>query len=214
VADTGPAAISVLAGVNGAGKSSLFGSLVEESDATYVDPDARTREILASEPQLTLTEANSRAWKAGRKLLHTAVENRESYAFETTLGGRSIAADLKAAAQVMPVRVWYVGLASPEMHIQRVQARVAAGGHDIPEDKIRSRYERSRINLIDLLPDLLELRVYDNSAEGDPKQGQRPTPRLLLEMRAGRIVGSVDLDAAPDWAKPILAAALLLESGA
>jgi predicted ABC-type ATPase len=92
--------------------------------------------------------------------------------------------------------------------VQRVQARVAAGGHDIPEAKIRERYETSRANLIRLLPRLASLRLYDNSAEGDPKAGRQPQPQLLLHMEGGRIVFRISLDRVAQWAKPIMAVAL------
>jgi predicted ABC-type ATPase len=49
------------------------------------------------------------------------------------------------------VRIWFVGLSSPELHVQRVRLRVARGGHDIPEETIRERYDRSRINLIEMI---------------------------------------------------------------
>src|SRR2546422_5178074 len=51
-----------------------------------------------------------------------------------------------------------VGLSSAELHIARVRARVAKGGHDIPEPRIRDRYDRSRLNLIHLMARLTELR--------------------------------------------------------
>jgi predicted ABC-type ATPase len=210
VAEQARPAISVLAGVNGAGKSSILGSFIEQADSTYLNPDVRTQAILAASPGLGSEEANSRAWRESLALLESAVQNHQSYAFETTLGGETITACLKRAATLMPVRMWYVGLASPEMHIARVQARVAKGGHDIPEEKIRARYERSRVNLIDLLPKLSLLRVYDNSAEGDPDRGGRPRPQLLLDMHAGKIISAAPLATAPDWVKPILAAALKL----
>jgi predicted ABC-type ATPase len=214
VADPQPK-ISVLAGVNGAGKSSILGSFIEEhADATYVNPDTRTQVILTANPELGLDEANSRAWKEGLGLLEQAIRGRQSYTFETTLGGDTITQCLRRATEVMAVRIWYIGLASAEMHIARVRARVAKGGHDIPERKIRDRYERSRVNLIDLLPGLSALRVYDNSAEGDPDLGQRPKPRLLLDMRGGRIVSTADLDTAPEWVQPILAAALKCDRAA
>jgi len=91
-----------------------------------------------------------------------------------------------------------------------VKARVAAGRHDIPEEKIRERWDESRKNLIRLLPHLHCLRLCDNSAEADPKAGVAPRPRFLLEMRARVITGPEDLSGAPHWAKPILAAAMRL----
>ena len=115
-----------------------------------------------------------------------------------------------AAEAGLEVRVWYVALESPELHIDRVRRRVAKGGHDIPAADIRRRYDQSRLNLIRLLPKLTELRVYDNSKEGDPDIGREPAPRLLLHWRSGRIVAPRTIEAAPEWAKPILAAAAKL----
>ena len=78
------------------------------------------------------------------------------------------------------VRIWYVGLDSPERHLARIRARVQHGGHDIPEADVRRRFDQSRLQLIDLLPHLAELRVYDNSLEASPHGGQAPRPRLVL----------------------------------
>jgi predicted ABC-type ATPase len=114
----------------------------------------------------------------------------------------------RAASSGIEVRIWYVGLSSQELHIARVRARVARGGHDIPEAQIRARYDTSRLNLIRLLPKLTELRVYDNSAVADPHAGAVPEPQLLLHMVRGKIVRSGVLAQTPDWAKPILAVAM------
>ena len=110
------------------------------------------------------------------------------------------------------MRVWYVGLSSPELHIARVRARVAKGGHDIPKPDIRRRWETSRLNVIRLLPRLTELRVYDNSGDADPDTGATPAPVLLLRVRRGRIVAPRDLSATPAWAKPLVAAAMRLDA--
>jgi len=98
---------------------------------------------------------------------------------------------------------------SADLHLARVRSRVAMGGHDIPEAKIRERYARSRMKLIELLPHLSELKVFDNTEEGDPQKGQSPSPRLLLHMKWGKIVGSAELSLVPPWAKPILLTGLL-----
>jgi len=106
------------------------------------------------------------------------------------------------------VRIWYVGLSSPEQHIARVRSRAEQGGHNIPDAKIRERFVRSRWNLIQLLPKLTELRLYDNSKEADPLMGAEPELELILQTKRGRIVRICDLTEAPSWAKPILMAAL------
>ena len=104
------------------------------------------------------------------------------------------------------------GLATPALHIARVRTRVARGGHDIPEPTIRRRFEHSRLNLIELMPVLTALRVYDNSAPADPAAGKTPAPRLVLHLTRGRIVNPRDMPHAPEWAKPIVAAAMKLNS--
>jgi predicted ABC-type ATPase len=201
--------IYVLAGTNGAGKSSIGGARFRESGADYFNPDEAAHRVLAANPAAGPDEANAAAWQHGKRLLERAVAERLTFAFETTLGGNTIAALLEdALAAGLEVRLWYVGLDSVERHIDRVRRRVARGGHDIPVEKIRERYDRSRLNLIRLLPRLTELRVYDNSREADPADGLAPQPILLLHMMGGRTVRTGDFAATPEWAKPILMAAM------
>jgi len=200
--------IFVLAGVNGAGKSSIGGAALAARGAVYFNPDLAARDLVEVDPRLTLEQANGHAWELGRRGLERALQQGSNFAFETTLGARTIPDLLLAGARAgARVHVWYAGLASPELHLRRVRARVLAGGHDIPEERIRARYDSSRANLVRLLPHLASLRVNDNSAEADPKAGQPPQPVLLLHMQDGRVVHHTPLQSIPDWAKPILAAA-------
>jgi predicted ABC-type ATPase len=204
-----PPCIYVLAGTNGAGKSSIAGAMFLAKGTDYFNPDDVAARIRHAKPHLSKAEANSQAWYQGKRLLQRAIAERLNFAFETTLGGNTIPAVLGSALSAgLEVRVWYVGLSSVELHIARVRARVEKGGHPIPEEKIRDRYDRSRLNLIRLMPRLTELLVYDNSNEADPDAGKRPEPKLLLHMASGKIVGLCDLQFIPEWAKPILAAAL------
>ena len=208
------AQIHVLAGVNGAGKSSIVGATIRDKGGEYYNPDEAAREIMAANPGRSQTEANAAAWEKGRKLLELAIDQGLDFTFETTLGGNTMPALLaKAAERGIEVHVFYVGLESPEAHLERVRERVRAGGHDIPEEDIRRRYKHSLINLVKLLPVLTELRVYDNSATADPATGKAPQPVLVLHWERGRIVGPSDLTATPAWAKPIVAAALELTQG-
>jgi predicted ABC-type ATPase len=154
--------IHVLAGVNGAGKSSIGGATVRAAGGEYFNPDEAARRIRAETPALA----------AG---------------FE--------------------VRIWFVGLESPELHLARVRALVKAGGHDIPEPAVRARFDASRLNLIGLLPVATEVLVYDNTAEADPRRGVAPQPPLLLHTVRGMVREHAPLEAVPDWAKPIIAAA-------
>jgi len=180
-----------------------------QAGVEFFNPDVMARKFLANVPGISQEEANAAAWEQGRRLLERAIEERKDFAFETTLGGNTIPALLrKAISRGIEVRIWYVGLESAELHLARVRSRVALGGHDIPEVKVRERYARSQLRLIELLPELTELRVFDNSEEGDPEKGQTPVPKLLLHMREGKTVSLYDLHAVPSWAKAILQTAI------
>ena len=211
--------IYVLAGCNGAGKSSIGGAALRDSGVEFFNPDEAALRIAAANttrnPRLTQAQINGAAWNQGRRLLQRAIDERADFAFETTLGGKTITALLEQAAQSgLTVHIWYVGLTDVALHIDRVRRRVAKGGHDIPAKKIRERFEKGRLNLIRLMPHLSELYVYDNSAEADPHSGAAPLPRRLLHYRGRRIVAPSHLKAllkaTPAWAKPIVAASLKL----
>ncbi len=200
-----------MAGVNGTGKSSVGGAAFRENGADYFNPDEAARKLMEANPGISATVANSIAWQQGRAFLEQAIAERIDYAFETTLGGETITDLLENAISAgTEVWVWYVGLSNPDLCIARVKARVAAGGHPIPEAKIRERFIKSPLNLIRLLPNLSKLVVFDNSAEGDPCKGKRPQPQLILDMEHGHVIHVCDLACAPEWAKPILAVALKL----
>jgi predicted ABC-type ATPase len=199
----------VLAGTNGAGKSSIGGAALRAAGAEYFNPDEATRRIMTANPGVSLGDANAAAWQEGRRLLESAIDTRHDFAFETTLGGNTMTTLLEQACTAgIQVLVWYVGLATVDLHLRRVRARVDKGGHDIPEERLRERFHTSRANLIRLLPGLAALRVYDNSREADPSDGVAPEPRLLLHMVGGRVQTTCDLADAPEWVKPILAVAL------
>ena len=205
--------IHVLAGVNGAGKSSIGESEFRSEGLSVFNPDTIAQQIRDLHPDISLTLANAHAWQIGKSLLEQAIAGGQDYRFETTLGGRTIAQLLeKAARSGHRLQVWFCGLASADLHIRRVRSRVAHGGHDIPVEKIRERWNRSRENLIRLLPLIDHLRVYDNSSEADPAAGRQPQPVLLLEMQRGQITAPPDLSNAPDWVQPIIAAAIHLHT--
>ena len=183
--------------------------MLEQAGIEFFNPDKVARQFKSTYQGISQEDANSMAWQQGRRLLERAIDERKDFAFETTLGGNTMPALLKkAASSGIEVRIWYVGLESAELHIARVRSRVAMGGHDIPESKIRERYAQSRMRLIELMPALTELKVFDNSKDGDPQKGQAPSPRLLLHMNRGKIAAAYDLRQIPQWAKPILQAAI------
>ena len=199
----------MLAGVNGAGKSSIGGAALRAAGTDYYNPDEAARAIRRDNRALSQHEANSRAWQAGVDLLRRAIDEHKDFNFESTLGANTIPRMLAEAADGgAAVHVWFVGLEGVELHLARVRARVKAGGHDIPEADIRRRYDGSRENLVLLMPKLASLRIYDNSTEGDPVQGGRPKPRLTMHLEHGRIIAPSNLRDTPSWAKALVAKAI------
>lgn len=201
----------VLAGVNGAGKSSIGGHLLERDGLTWFNPDTFARELKAA-TGCDQETANAHAWQEGLRRLDEAIAKGLNHAFETTPGGKTVTAKILEATKTHDVLIWFCGLSSPELHIARVKGRVAAGGHTIPEAIIRERYPLAQLNLIKLMPRAAYIKVYDNSIEA-ASDGTVPDPLLVLEMENGRVVypGPDDLKAlqrAPEWTRPILEAAL------
>lgn len=205
----------VLAGVNGAGKSSIGGHLLKAQGVDWYNPDAFAR-ALREATGCGQADANAQAWEEGMRRLDLALEGNASFAFETTLGGNTVPARIRLAAATHDVIVWFVGLASPEQHIARVALRVAAGGHPIPEAKIRERWPAALANLIALMPHIAALQVFDNSV--DVARGKAiPDPVRVLEMAHGKVAWPTDLDdliRTPAWAKPLIEAALSMTQAA
>ena len=209
--------IFVLAGCNGAGKTSIGGAALLESGVRFYNPDDAARNISSANAHLnpppTMGEVNAAAWSQGRTLLERAIDRHLDFAFETTLGGQTMTELLeRAAVEGLAVHVWFAGLDNVELHIERVRQRVTRGGHDIPRAKIVERYDSGRKNLVRLLPQLASVRLYDNSVQADPRQGCTPAPRLLLHCVEWKIVSPTKLRSllaeTREWAKPIVAAAL------
>ncbi len=200
--------IMVLAGVNGAGKSSLLGTMLREQGGDWFNPDSVADEL--KQIGVDSSKANADAWEVGKNRLLRAIVDGEDYAFETTLGGNTIPGLLREATEDHEVIIWFCGLESAELHVERVARRVAGGGHHVSADLIRVRYERSRENLISLMGGLTTLRVYDNSACMDEVGSSL---KLLLNLHKGVIATPAsreELHRTPDWAMPIVQRALQL----
>ena len=178
-----------------------MGEALLAAGSEFFNPDLAAKRLIQDNPGLPLQEANSRAWQLGFDGLLRALKNGGTYAFESTLGARSITqALIEGARNGAMIELHFTGLDSPERHMARVAARVGKGGHDIPEEKIRQRYVSSRENLIRLVPAITNLFVYDNSIEADPELGP-PEPVLLLQVEDRKLVYAIEPERVPQWAK-------------
>ncbi len=152
--------IYVIAGANGSGKSTISKSLVKQIDIPIIDPDAIAREIDPVNPAQA-------AMRAGRMAIDRAqiyINKPVSFGVETTLSGRNylkLMKSLKEASWI--VNLIYIGIDNPETNIRRVRERVERGGHHVPIDDIRRRYEHSLNNLAKAIVIADSVIIYDNS---------------------------------------------------
>jgi len=197
--------ITVIAGVNGAGKSSIAGAFIRDQGGEYFNPDEVAKALGESDSSLSLAQTNANAWKIGFDQLTQAINEDANFIFETTLGGNSITNELHRAIDLgRQVRILYVGLSSPDLHMERVEARVARGGHNIPPEKIHERWKSSVRNMIGLIPRCHAVRVFDNSAPLDQGGAHLMCLFSLLDDTFD-VKPTNDM---PAWAEPLVGAAL------
>lgn len=129
--------MTVFAGTNGAGKSTLTKQLVGQI-GEVIDPDAIAKGINPENPESVSPSAGRETIKRVQECIRTGI----SFSIETTLSGKNAIRQMEQAkAAGFEVNLYYVGLENVEYHISRVEMRVAQGGHNIPEEDIRRRYD-------------------------------------------------------------------------
>ena len=149
--------IVAIAGPNGAGKTTFFHAHVAAAGLRFVNAD-----VLAAELAVEPYEA-ARLAGALRKAL---IGRRESFAFETVFSdpvGEKVAFLADAVRCGYVVVLCYIGLSGPDQSAERVAMRVSQGGHDVPDDKLQSRYSRTLANLHAAILRLPHVLIYDNS---------------------------------------------------
>jgi predicted ABC-type ATPase len=177
-----------LAGPNGAGKSTFYHSQLAESGLRFVNADQ-----LALHLRLAPYGAAELADKVRREL----VAKNESFIFETVFSdpaGNKLRFLQDAEKSGYNVVLFFIGIDGPETSEARVTMRVLKGGHDVPTDKIKSRYARTMVNLQRALVTLSNVFVHDNS--------DLLTPYRLV---AARTEGELRIHPpVPGWLEPLL----------
>lgn len=154
--------LTVLAGPNGSGKSTLTARLNLGPREYLVDPDAIARELDPADPSRAALSAGRETIRRCREFVETGA----SFVLETTLAGNSALSVMEnAKAAKYHVRLLYIALSDPALNIRRVRARFVMGGHDVPDEDILRRYERSQRNFASAVRLADESAVFDNSGE-------------------------------------------------
>jgi predicted ABC-type ATPase len=177
--------IVALAGPNGAGKSTFYHAHLRLAGLRFVNAD-----VLARALKINAYEAANVADSLRREL----VRQRESFVFETVFSdpvGDKIGFLREAAAAGYTVVLCFIGISGADVSEQRVAMRVTQGGHDVPTEKLESRYPRTMTNLKTALLEIPYIWIFDNDDLRAPyrlvavyEHGQlvalhKPVPRWL-----------------------------------
>ena len=168
-------AIVALAGANGAGKSTFYHAQLAAAGLRFVNADVLSREL-----KLGPYEAAKMADSLRREL----VKQRESFVFETVFSdpaGDKLAFLKDAATAGYTVILCFIGISGPEVSEQRVAMRVSQGGHDVPTNKLETRYPRVLANLRNAIREVPHVWIFDNDDLRHPY-------RLIAIYEAGKSV--------------------------
>lgn len=181
--------IVVLAGPNGAGKSTFYTVFLADSPLPLLDPDA-----FAEEVDLDALEA-ARIIDATRERM---IADGLGFITETVFSdpvGAKLQMLRDAIAAGFDVRLIFIGIASVEQSNDRIDQRIAEGGHDVPRDRLPRRFAQSLANLRDAIGFVPNVEVYDNSSDTEPF-------RRLLAIRDGVVVDRTKRP--PAWAREVV----------
>lgn len=155
--------IVVIAGPNGAGKTTFAREfLPHEANC----PDFINADLIAA--GLSPFKPETAALRAGRLMLeeiHERIRHGKSFAFETTLSGRTYAKILRECRkQGYHILLVFLSLPNADMAVARVAARVVQGGHNMPETDIRRRFVSGISNFLEVYKKTVDAwTLYDNS---------------------------------------------------
>lgn len=173
----------LIAGPNGVGKTTYaFKNIPAVSGSlNFVNLDEIARGLSPLKPELAERDAARIALAKARDF----IKSGEVFSMETTMSGHvHLALMQEARANGLSPCLLYFSVRDPEICMQRIARRVAEGGHDVPEDVVRRRFERSHSNLGTYTTAADLWRVYEASG---------PRPCLAAEGERGSLV-HVDAD--------------------
>lgn len=155
--------IQIIAGPNGSGKSTFADS--------YFLGKLKLKHFINSDTiatGLTPLDVEKAAFAAGRIMLAAvkdSIAKGESFAFETTLSGKTWLPILRRASeQGYRIMIYFIYVDRVQENIRRIKIRVANGGHFIPSETVRRRYPKTFLNFWrDYRPFCDSWYVFDNS---------------------------------------------------
>lgn len=171
----------VVAGCNGAGKTTYVDLRDDFRNSVRLDPDA--------------FYARFGSWRVVLRAIDMAFASHNDIVLETTFSGRRVIERVrKARDDGFNVTLIFIGTASPAINMKRIAKRVREGGHDVPREDVLRRWPRSLENLLEHYQIADQLLILDNSSE-----------RFRFAMVAKREGdGSTPIFRDPRWARGVL----------
>ncbi len=183
--------LHVIAGPNGAGKTTFYETVLgPQTGLPFVNAD-----LIAAERWPGSEAAHGYdAAALAEQVREALIERRESFVAETVFSHPSKVRLVNRALATGYLVTLHVILVSVEGAVARVADRVRVGGHAVPEDRIRARYNRLWDRVAEAVSLATDARVYDNSLA-------RSAFRLVAVYHRGALVGTADW---PAWAPEAL----------
>lgn len=180
----------IVAGCNGAGKTTASYTILPEmlNCREFVNADSIAVGLSPFNP-------GSAAFAAGRIMLqriHQLIQDKEDFAFETTLSSRSYVSLIKLAKKMnYEITLLYFWLDSPDMAIQRVAERVSKGGHHIPSEVIERRFYRGIKNFFNLYINDCDNWMVINNMDIKPSfiaKGKKDLEKTIINSEIWKII--------------------------
>lgn len=184
--------LRLIAGPNGSGKTTLANNVLinypKVNLGQYLNPDDIARHIDLEALGLHLSDQDVAAKMAQQiaiGLREDWVEQKRTFTYESVMSHESHV-DFVARARQQGFRtyLYFVCTNAADLNVSRVEQRVDMGGHDVSEDKIRGRYQRSLLNLPKMLKQCHRAYFFDNSAKDMTLLGEMDGDDLLLDEAA------------------------------
>lgn len=194
MSDREPPTLLMLAGPNGAGKSTFYEAKIKPHvSAPFINADLIQRDELKNPSMETAYQAAQIA--ETRRQEHLG--KKKSFVSESTFSHPSKLTLINEAKEAgFRIEIYYVNVSSPDLCVERVTHRVAQGGHDVPEEKIRERYERNQSLIREAVLRADRAFIYDNSTVGSP-------PKRALFFKNGMIDRAAEN--LPTWCQTLYA---------
>lgn len=187
----------VIAGPNGSGKTSTTRLVIKHEWAdqcVYINPDEIAQTKFGDWNDVNAVRQAVEYCEEWRELL---LRDHKDFIFETVLSSDGKVDFLKRAKEEgYFIRMFFICTESPTINAARIANRVMEGGHDVPIQKIISRYEKAIVNAVKVMRFADRAYFYDNSIDNQNAQ-------LLFRTAEGHFAKRYT-DSIPEWANKIL----------